>query len=69
MTVRSNLIFFQKAKEKSLSSEDPIWTEIRIWNERYIDVNECLKKKRALTRETTLLKEKVDSLSRNVRVS
>lgn len=66
-----NLFFSlqQKAKEKSLPNDDPIWREIKIWNEKYIDVNECLKKNLLLMREKNQLKEKVDSLNRTVKVS
>ncbi|XP_074594922.1 multiple wing hairs isoform X2 [Brevipalpus obovatus] len=57
-------ILEKKAKEKSLPPDDPIWSEIRIWNERYIDVSECIKKNKNLIKENSKLKEEVETLQR-----
>ncbi|XP_053208231.1 probable serine/threonine-protein kinase DDB_G0282963 isoform X2 [Panonychus citri] len=54
----------KRIKEKSIPPDDQIWSELRTWRDKYINVGELIKSNKMLTRESNKLRDEIDLLQR-----
>lgn len=65
---RTRISLLQRSSEKDLAPDDAFWSELKQWNDTYIDVVEVYQGKRAMVREVAKLKEEIDLLQRALTV-